>query len=187
MLYMKLGSGMNVGTLLFQMALHQELWNQNLERIDFKGSPHRETQDIWLRYHDKERAVKGEKGWHDEQYPIWYPGAYALPAVKPMLLNLMASVGGESLHGALIYKIPPGKKIYPHTDPGWHVNYTDKFNIYLQSDPKTVFNYPRHGEQMRTNTGDVYWFRNDVEHEVINEGDSDHIVLTCCIHIDKKG
>jgi hypothetical protein len=98
----------------------------------------------------------------------------------------MTGFCGESLGGVLIYRIPPGKKIYSHVDSGWHVNYHDKFNIYLQADERTYFRY-ENGEEIRACSGDVFHFINNVKHEVVNEGGQDHIVMTVCIHLDKGG
>ena len=95
----------------------------------------------------------------------------------------MSLVFGERLGGVLLYKIPPGKQIYPHTDMGWHVDYYEKFNVCLKTNPETAFYY--HGEEMKVKEGDVHFFRNDIPHWVKNEGLTDHIVLTVCIKTER--
>lgn len=184
--FLKIAQGLNTMNLLLEMQRQPELWNQNPERL-LPNGPHRETSDIWLRYKDKRRAKADLSDFNDEHYGVWYPAYYALPTAGQMIHNLMAAVQGEAIGGVLIYKIPGRKRIYPHTDTGWHVEYFEKFNVYLQSEPSNVFHYPASGEKLRAVTGDVFWFRNDVEHEVINDGQEDHIVMTVCIHIDKGG
>ena len=187
--FLRIGQNAATMPLLLELQRQPELWNRDLERLDFAGSPHRETSDVWLRYKDKRPHVESGdfSGFNDPHYGVWYPSYYALPAARPLIFSLMSSVLGEALGGVLIYKIPPGKRIYPHVDTGWHVEYFDKFNLALQCDPNTVFRYPGSGEEMRVQTGDVHWFRNDLEHEVVNEGKEDHIVMTVCIHVDKGG
>jgi hypothetical protein len=91
----------------------------------------------------------------------------------------MRRIEGERIGGILIYNVPPHRRILPHTDVGWHVDYYDKFNICLQSNARAAFCY--HAERMIQAPGDVHHFANNVEHWVENEGEDDHIVLTICL------
>jgi hypothetical protein len=185
--FLQIATGVQTAPLLLELQRQPELWDRNSARLT-KNGPHHETHDIWLRYKDEtENKKKGDySNFSDPHDGVWYPAYYALQTAKPLIFNLMAAVQGERLGGVLLYKIPPGRKIHPHTDTGWHVDYYDKFNIYLQADAKTAFCYAT-GEEIRAKSGDVYYFVNNVEHEVINKGDDDHIVLTVCIRIDKGG
>lgn len=185
--FLQIASGVNVAPLMLELHRQPELWNRNPARLSEHG-PHRETCDIWLRYKDEteNKKKKDYSNFGDEHDGVWYPAYYALPSAKPVIFTLMTAVSGERLGGVLLYKIPPGKKIYSHTDTGWHVDYYDKFNVYLQADPRTAFRYDN-GEEIRAKSGDVYHFANNVNHEVVNQGTDDHIVLTVCIRIDKGG
>jgi hypothetical protein len=180
--FQQVASGMNVLPLAVQVHNHPELWNRNPARLVPFG-PHRETDDIWLRYKDEapHKATGDYSHFADEHYPIWYPAYFALPASRLLIFSVMTRFQGESLGGVLIYRIPPGKRIYAHIDSGWHVDYHEKFNIYLQADERTAFRYGN-GEAIRAQTGDIYHFTNSVMHEVVNEGDLDHLVMTVCIH-----
>lgn len=180
--FTRLAQNVDVLPLLLEVQMQPHLWDEHPVRLHPKG-PHRETHDIWLRYNDEAqfKASGDYSKFNDGHDPIWYPGYYALPSARRLIFDLMARVCGERLGAVLIYKVPPGAKILPHVDTGWHVGYFDKFNIALQSEPGCVFVYPKDEEVMRAVTGDCYWFRNDVPHAVENQSKNDQIILTVCI------
>lgn len=180
--FRKLAEGIDVGPLLTQLHEHPELWDMDPERLSPRG-PHYQTHDIWLRYKEKASNVaSGDwSNFSDEHIPIWYPAAKVLTAALPTVFELMAAVRGEMLGAVLIYSVPAGKEILPHTDMGWHPNYFEKYNISLQSQEGCSFYYPETGESMESKTGDLYWFCNTVPHGVRNTSDRDQLILTVCI------
>lgn len=180
--FLKLAENVNVVPLMTELGAHPELWNRDAERLMLHG-PHRETDDIWIRYRDKSQNVE-QKDWSnfsDEHVPVWYPAVDVLPFAKHLALDLMTFTRGEMLGGVLLYRVPAGKQIYLHTDQGWHPNYFDKYNLALQSQPGCSFFYPETSESMEALTGDLHWFRNTVPHGVINESQDDQLILTFCI------
>lgn len=182
--FLRIGS-VDVGPLMLELQRQPELWNRDPERL-WKGSPHDQTDDIWLRFGAK--AELATKGFKDDHTSVWYPAFYALPSARKLIFELMARVEGERLCGVLIYRVPAGKEIRVHTDAGaWHADSTEKFNFSLQSQPGCAFYYPEDGEAMTSNTGDVYWFRNTVPHGVRNESAEDQIIMTVCIQTHALG
>lgn len=181
-LFDKLAVGLDFAPLMAQLDAHPELWDRDPERLSQRG-PHWQTHDIWLRYKDKaENVASGDwRNFSDEHIPVWYPADEVLTAARPLVFELMARVQGEMLGGVLIYRVPPGAQILPHTDMGWHPNYFAKFNFALQSQDGCAFFYPDHGQEMRAETGDLHWFRNTVAHGVRNASDRDQLILTACI------
>jgi len=181
-LFDRLDQGMDLQPVLDQLESNPQLWNRDPERLSPRG-PHWQTRDIWLRYKDKsENVVSGDwSNFSDEHIPIWYPAAEALPAARELALDLMARVRGEMLGAVLIYDVPPGAEILPHTDMGWHPGYFAKFNFALQSQDGCAFFYPDHDQEMRAVTGDLHWFRNTVPHGVRNTSDRSQLILTVCI------
>lgn len=178
--FLKIAQGVEVMPLLLELNRQPQLWDRNKARL-YETSPHRETHDIWVRYNDETQYKKtGDyTKFNDPHESVWYPAYYALPSLRKIIFSLMAGVEGERLGGVLIYNLPKGKQIYPHVDTGWHVEHFEKFNVCLQSD-RTRFCY--HGEEMVSHQGEVFRFRNDIEHWVLNEGEVDHLMLTVCIH-----
>ena len=74
-----------------------------------------------------------------------------------------------SVLGVIITKIAPGDKIYPHADGGAPAEYYERYHVMLQNGPGSVF---RAGDEtVYMQPGDVWWFDNQQEHEVINNRD----------------
>jgi quercetin dioxygenase-like cupin family protein len=181
--FMQIGANVNVMPLLMDLQRQPFLWNKNPCRLSKRG-PHYETSDIFLRYKDEtENFESGDfSNFSDKHIPVWYKAIDHLPYVKKLCFDLMATVNGEMLGGVLLYRVRPGEKIHKHTDQGWHAESFEKYNICLQSNEKSKFCYEN--EEMVQKPGDLHWFCNTVPHWVVNEGDTDHIILTICILLD---
>lgn len=180
----QIAEGVDVTALLNEVVSQPELWNKNPCRLSSYG-PHRETQDMFLRYKDETENIQAAE-WQNfsaPHLPEWYRTIDFLPSARKLIFDLMALVFGEMLGGVFIYKVEPGKQIYPHIDQGWHPDFYDKYNICLQSNPKAAFCYE--DEQMVQQQGDIHFFRNNVTHWVVNEGETDHIIMIVCIRKDR--
>lgn len=111
----------------------------------------------------------------DAHESVNYPAMNEIPGVRNIVFGLMRQVEGERLGRVLITRLAPGKKIYPHIDGGDHARYYKRYQIALQSLPGVVF---RAGdEQVNMRTGDIWWFQNAVEHQVINNSSDDRLAL----------
>jgi aspartyl/asparaginyl beta-hydroxylase (cupin superfamily) len=87
------------------------------------------------------------------------------------------------LGGVLITKLPPGGEITPHVDGGWHAEYYDKYLVPIQNEKGAVFCY--NDIELQPKDGEIYGFRNDVQHWVKNESNSDRIVMVVCVKQDR--
>lgn len=154
-----------------------QLWNQHRMRTESPHSPHREADDIWVRYNAAENFTTMEEfnGPHES---TWYPSADMLH-VKPLVHDIMHMVSGTQLGGVLITRIPAGKQVYPHSDHGWHARYYEKFALQVKGNDKQAFCFD--DERLVTVAGDLYSFDNAYRHHVTNESDEDRITLICCI------
>lgn len=182
--YIKIAQGVNVNSLALELHQHPELWNVDIERLR-PTAPHRDSDDIWIRYNDKTQYLKSDDWTHfnDSHESVWYPAFYALPSLRKLIFDLMAAVQGERLGGVLIWRLQPGHAIHPHRDAGWHVDYYDKFNICVQGNPDGKFVYTDHDEAIVAAAGDVHRFINTENHTVVNNGSEDMIVLCVCIKV----
>lgn len=169
----KIGDGVNVGPLWWALQEHPEFWNQYPDRTAHPDSPHHGVDDIWARFAAPEVADKQQP--HES---VWYPCADVLP-VREIAMRLMAYVGGERLGGVLITRIPPGGEVKPHTDPGWHARYYEKFAVQVASAPGQAFCFD--GEQLESRPGDIYWFDNSHVHWVTNPTQHERITAIFCI------
>jgi hypothetical protein len=190
---------MNLFQLLYETntsALHKEiinkpeLWNQRPERC-VGESPHREASDMWIRYNDIQRLNDPTRNFHEEHIPIWYPAYFALKEqIDPLIFGLMRRVNGEVLGGVLITKVPARKKIYPHVDKSWHVDYYDKFYIQLAGAAGCEFCSEDDEGQVQKNTplkDQVHLFDNRFKHWVNNDSDVDRMTLIVCIRTQMFG
>lgn len=173
-----LWEGVDVGPMQRALAAHPELWDQRTERTDSAESPHHGLSDIWARFADPE--TMRPDGSHDS---VWYSPADVLP-VREIVFPLMAAVRGERLGGVLITRIKPGQVCKPHTDPGWHARYYDKFAVQIEAAPEQAFHFE--GQSLVTKLGDVFWFDNSHTHWVTNDSQTDRITLIVCIKTERN-
>ena len=170
-----LTQGVNVAPMLWALRARPELWDTNTSRTEDPASPHHGLSDIWARY-----AAPGVDGSQPHE-SVWLPAADALP-IRELVYPLMGLVNGVQLGGFLITRIPPGAECKPHTDPGWHARYYDKFAIQLESAPGQAFCFDR--ERLESKPGDVYFFDNAFTHWVENPTPFERITAIVCIRTE---
>lgn len=166
-----INKNVNVHNLLLAIARQQELWDDDTIRQDFPESPHKDTKTILLRFNKKAPIEVVANDLLCENYPAMTK----LPEARELIYGLMAQVRGEQLGRALIVKLPPNCSVLPHVDMGSPATYYQRYHIVLQSLEGNLF---RAGsEVIHMKTGEVWWFDNEVEHEVINNSKEDRIHL----------
>lgn len=173
-----LARGINVMPILLQLKRNPQLWGKLADRTQNHDSPHRETSDIWVRYGGG--SYEESQAAHES---VWLDAANFLPEAKSLARTTMNLVQGDALGGILITRIPPGGKVHPHSDSGWHALNYDKFAIQLAAHQQQAFCY-EDGRHV-TAPGDLYWFNNQSEHWVINDSPVERITLIICIKLDK--
>ena len=153
-------------------------WNKHPQRTDRPDSPHRETDDIWLRYRDP-AELHSPEDFRGPHFPIWYPAWSALTRLHPIVYDLAASVRAVHIGGCLITRIPPGKQVYSHDDRGaWHAEYHNtKIWVPLAANER-CYNRCR-DEEIIMRPGQAWTFNNLEPHSVRNEGDSARVTLIC--------
>ena len=176
--FMHIASGVDVLPLLLAIKRMPDLWKADTYLRDYPQGPFGEIESIMLRFpvktvHETEEALQAATVFYDQHANVDYPAYKTLPEARPMIMQTMARVGGERLGRCMINKIAPGGKIFPHVDTPSHTDYYSRFHIVLQSSPGVVF---RAGEeQVYMAPGEVWWFDNSQEHEVINNSVTDRI------------
>lgn len=161
----------NVQPLVAALARQPELWNVNNLRTTHEGTVHGDASDIWLRYNDVGSATPTI----DDLDNINYPAFALLPQARDLIFDLMRLVEGNKLGRVFITRLPSGGRILPHKDEGKSPEYYDRYHIALQNYLGSDFRAEE--EVVCMNAGEVYWFNNQVEHEVINESIDDRITL----------
>ena len=172
--FFRLASGVDVTPTAHQLALRPNLWNENRLRTEHPGSAHTEADDIWLLF-NKLTSTDVLNDLDVVPYRAWGE----LVHLRGLVLDVMRRVEGVQLGRVVVTRLKPGAKISPHADGGKPTEYYTRYQIVLQSQPGCIF---RCGdERVEFKTGDVWWFNNRIEHEVLNESQDDRIV--CIIDV----
>ncbi|RBH43998.1 aspartyl beta-hydroxylase, partial [Pseudomonas sp. MWU13-2860] len=146
--------------------------------------PFGETDTNYLRFHEHVPLENDEQLELSKQNTL--AGVYLhecpcraeineLPEARQHVMALMAATGATRLGRCMLNRIVPGGRIFPHADSPWHASYWDRYHLVIQSTPGNTFRCGDETVWMRE--GDVWWFQNAIEHEVINNSDEDRIHL----------
>lgn len=167
-----------------------DLWNKHTLRKDHPSGTFRDVDDIWLRMADLDKCMQATQTpgmFVDHRESINYPGWYELPQVQPLVLDLMRLVNGTRLGRCMISRLKPGKRMLRHSDIGQDLTvyydneqYYQRHHIVIQGLPGSLFECE--GETVCMRTGEVWWFNNAGQHEVINNSADDRIHLVVDIH-----
>ena len=166
----------DVSSLAQQLAAHPEVWNEYRWRTEHPRSPHREIDDIWARYNAPENV--GSR-FNEPHEAVWYPVVEKLPALRPLVFDVMRTVEGEHLGGVLITRVPAGKQVYPHVDQGWHALHYRKFAVQIAGNVEQSFCFENEG--LSALPGELYEFNNQAPHWVVNPTPEARVTLICCI------
>ena len=181
--FLRIASGVNVTPLMLAIQRRPELWKADTYLRDYAQGPFGQVESIMLRFPEKrvfEQQAEVEsykRGDHffDQHESVDQPAYATLPEARPLVMSVFAAAAGERLGRVMVNKIAPGGVIFPHADTPEHVAYYSRFHVVLQSSEGVRF---RCGDEWAAwETGAVFWFRNAIEHEVINESRTDRIHL----------
>lgn len=191
--FQRLAEGVDVFPLLHAIQRQPELWNRDDVRWFHPMSAHREIDDILLRYNafDKEKDDFVDKVCSSIDV-VDYPAFDSLPQARKLIFDLMRAVEGKHLGRVFISRVAQGIGIPPHVDeiaPATEAYpdrtipavYYDRYHIVLASAPGTDFRCG--GESVYMAPGSVWWFNNQVEHSVFNNGGTDRIHMVLDIHV----
>ena len=184
----KISKGLDVTQLLLAIKRRPEMWKEDTYLRDYPQGPFGLIESIILRFpprsvHETEEALKNHLANFDQHECVDQPVYKILHEARPMVMNLMAYVGGERLGRVIINKIAPGGKIFPHADTPAHADYYSRFHIVLQSAPGC--NFVAGDEQVHMATGEVWWFDNKQVHEVVNNSADDRIHMVIDIRTSR--
>jgi quercetin dioxygenase-like cupin family protein len=178
--FYRLSQGANVVPLMAAIARKPELWKEDTYLRDYPKGPFGEIESIMLRFParsvlETQEALKAREAHFDQHESCDQPAYKVLPEARQLVMGLMSFVGGERLGRVMVNKIAPGGRIYPHEDTPIHAEYWSRHHIVLQAGPGLLFRCGDEAPEMRT--GDVWWFNNSIEHEVINNGADDRVSM----------
>lgn len=166
--------------LLAAIARQPELWTEDTYLRDYPQGPFGEVDSIILRFPVKSvKETEAEVAAHFSQYDqhecLDQPAYAQLPEARPLIMNLMAYVGGTRLGRVMINRIKPGGVIFPHKDTPAHAEYFSRYHLCLQAEPGVVFRCE--DEKVFMRAGETWYFNNALEHEVLNHSATDRISM----------
>ena len=182
----RLIEGIDCAAALEEIDAQPHIWNLHVNRTHHPDSPHRETDDCWLRYRDR-KELAGPETFAGPHVSVYYPAWNILPALHPIVARLCGRVGAAELGGILMTRIPPQGQVYPHHDRGtWHADHYDtKLWMPLRANGLCLNHCWTHDEgkdieTVRMKAGDAWSFDNQKWHSVQNFGSTERIVLIVC-------
>lgn len=176
--FLQIAKDVDVTPLLMALIRRPELWKEDTYLRDFPQGPFKLIDSIMLRFPVKavlesQAELEKHNSTYDQHESIDYPPYKILPEARPIVQALMSRVAGERLGRVMINRMAPGASIFPHADTPAHCEYYSRFHVVLKSQPGVDF---RTGEErVYMAPGEVWWFNNAEEHEVINNSGDDRI------------
>jgi hypothetical protein len=158
--------------LLHQIHLNPDLWRADTYLRDYPQGPFGDTETIFLRF-PPASVTELARSMKDPHECVWMDSYRHLPAASSIIFSLMTRVQGERLGRCMINKLRPGGRIFPHADTPEHANYWSRYHAVLQSAPGC--NFRCGDETIHLPAGQLWHFRNELEHEVINNGACERI------------
>ena len=174
--FIRIADGLDVEPLIKLLDDKPELWQQIKHRQYFTGTPHKDTESIYVRGPLKMTPyyVMYDIGSFD--YPsMEYLSTALVPLMKPVLNKLQVKEMGR----VLIVNLKHGGHVTKHNDQGTYADHYQRFHLVVKSNPHC---FQTCGDQLqRFQVGDVWWFNHKKDHTADNVGTTDrvHIIFDC--------
>ena len=159
-----------------------DYWNRHQLRTE--QYVHSCVDDIWLRFREWDESLTLEE-FNEPHAAVWYPIADEIPELKDLAEKVASNAARIKGHpivlgGVLITRIPPGGRVEPHADQGWHAEHYDiKHGLQILGTPKQAFCFE--GYQVSADPGQIYEFDNQQIHWVENNSAIDRITMIVCM------
>lgn len=173
--YERIAEGLTVQPLLDALAQHPGLWGQITARQDMPGSPHKDTQCIFLRWPADQSIWAAFHDLTNEDYPA---AKVLAPAASHLVHDVVVEhlgIPGAQLGRVLLTKLKPGGVIIPHFDQGPYADQFDRFHVVLDAADGNVITVD--GQDFIPVTGDLFWFNHKLVHSYRNESDRPRLHL----------
>jgi hypothetical protein len=176
----KLVEGIDVAFLLQNISNNPQLFNELTARQDVPGTPHQDTQSIFLRW----AASSSIHAAFNELSSVNYPALTLLPEAQDLIDRIFIETESIELGRALIVSLKPGGFIDPHADEGSYADHFERFHLCLKSDEGNLFfseHEPGHGEYVHMQAGELWAFNHKRKHWLVNNSDSEriHLIVDC--------
>lgn len=173
-----LTSDLDVRPLLRSIETHSSLWQQITARQTTPGTPHVDTQTIFLRWSADQSVLAA----FNDLESVDYPALMALPEARSLFAQAVESARATHLARAIIVSLKPGGRITPHADEGAYADHYERFHLVLQSDHGNLFHVaepdnPHIYTTAEMQPGQLWWFNHKRTHWVENYSNRERVHL----------
>lgn len=158
---------MDVAPLILAAREDAERFGDLTFRQATPGSPHRDTETIYLRMPPEisfESIFEGMEVVDYHAHPVFHAAVWAL-----------AGLVGAKPARAMVIDLKAGGVITPHIDEGGYALATERWHLPIVTNPSAWL--MAGGEKAHLQPGTVYWFDKQAPHEGANEGTTGRIHL----------
>lgn len=170
----KISDGLNVMDALRELADNAYAWGEITARQDLPGSPHVDTEAIFLRW----SADKSVHAAFNDLDAIDYPALNVLNQCRVLLANAIRLIKPMQIGRVMIVNLLPGGKIRKHYDDGDYSDHYDRFHLCMYAENGNTF-YVKESEDcidsVDMHAGELYWFNHKKEHWAINRSSGNRI------------
>ena len=174
--FIRVAHGLNVEPLLKLLDDKPELWTEITARQKFTGTPHKDTESIYVRGPLKmsQYYVMWDIGSYD--YPCM---EYLKPALVPLMQPILEQLGVEDMGRVLIVNLKPSGHVTKHNDQGTYADHYSRFHLVLKSNQWC--SQTCGDQEQKFEEGEVWWFDHKKLHTAHNVGMTDrvHIIFDC--------
>lgn len=182
--------------------LQSPMWMEDTYLRDYPQGPFGDTESVILRFsaarfeppigcepqNEREQLMLNYVLQLNQHENIFLPIADQLPICKELVFMLAKHVHATRIGRVMINKLKPGGHITRHADSPVHAQYWSRFHIVLQGDKGAKFYCGNDGEEEMVNmqTGEVWFFKNELPHEVQNDSERDRINMVVDLKTEMK-
>jgi hypothetical protein len=191
--------GMDVNALALALAVAMEpsRWQADDFLRKYPQGPFGDTDTIMLRFPEIDTGLTDEQielykqnmlPGYDQHESVFRPAWDQLPQAHDFVFDLARFTRATRIGRVLINRIKPGGRIFRHADTPEHVRYWKRFHLVLQGQPGAVIYCGEESdgskdEAMQMLTGRLFYFRNELFHEVRNESSVDRLSMVIDLKI----
>ncbi len=154
-----IASGLPVAGLLGR--IEPSMWEEITVRQDWPGSPHKQTQSIYLRWCSS--WTPSAIFWSTDA--VDYPGSERLlPDAEDCVSDICRRVGGSELGRVVLTRMAANADIMPHVDEGRYADIYDRFHLCLRGESAMLVG----NSAFLMKPGELWWINHKRMHSVSN-------------------
>mgnify|MGYP003509767027 FL=1 len=170
--FTKLAEGIDVSGVKAALDINYAMWDKYTIRQEFEGSPHVDTETIYIRGPEKldREFYQGQTA--AQPYPL--PDDLALQ-LNLLFFNVLTSIQPKELGYAMLVSLHPKSRVQRHRDEGRYAEHYQRFHLPIYSTKGNIFFCGDESVQMKE--GELWTFNHQLEHSVNNNSKHERIHL----------